>query len=101
MRLNEGMSYDASTTQAPSARTPRIVCAHDSFKGSASAPAADSALARGARAVFPDSSVPELPFADGGGGTLDALLAVWGIRPRTGDTGCALRRPSSAALGAS
>ena len=101
MRLNEGMSYDASTTQAPSARTPRIVCAPDSFKGSASAPAAASALARGARAVFPDSPVAELPFADGGEGTLDALLAVWGTRPRTVDTVDALGRPASAAFGVS
>lgn len=80
---------------------PTIVCAPDSFKGSASAPAAAAALARGARAVFPRASVVELPFADGGEGTLDALLAVWGTPPRTVDVVDALGRPTSARFGVS
>ncbi|WP_166826990.1 glycerate kinase [Brevibacterium limosum] len=82
-------------------QTPSIVCAPDSFKGSASAPAAAAAMARGARAVFPGARVTELPFADGGEGTLDALLAVWGTRPRTVDTVDALGRAASAAFGLS
>ncbi|MGO0604240.1 glycerate kinase [Brevibacterium linens] len=85
----------------PNDQTPTIVCAPDSFKGSASAPAAAAAMARGARAVFPDARVAELPFADGGEGTLDALLAVWGTRPRTVDTVDALGRTTSADFGLS
>lgn len=56
----------------------RIACVPDSFKGSATAAEAAAALARGARQVFPDAQITEIPFADGGEGTLDALLAVWG-----------------------
>ncbi|WP_209325588.1 glycerate kinase [Brevibacterium renqingii] len=80
---------------------PRIVCAPDSFKGSASAPAAAAALARGARAALPDASVTELPFADGGEGTLDALLAVWGTPAKTVEVVDALGRPASALFGIS
>ncbi|MGO2037416.1 MAG: glycerate kinase [Brevibacterium sp.] len=89
------MSIDAST------QTPTIVCAPDSFKGSASAPAAAAALARGARQVFPAATVTELPFADGGEGTLDALLAVWGTPPRTVEVVDALGRTASASFGVS
>jgi len=60
----------------------KIVCVPDSFKGSATAAQAAAALAAGARQVFPRAEVVELPFADGGEGTLDALLAVWGREPR-------------------
>lgn len=84
-----------------SRETPTIVCAPDSFKGSASAPAAAAALARGARQVFPDSSITELPFADGGEGTLDALLAVWGTPARSVDVVDALGRPATALFGIS
>ncbi|UVI36930.1 glycerate kinase [Brevibacterium spongiae] len=99
------MSYDASTHSASAhsslTHAPRIVCAPDSFKGSASAPGAAAALARGARTAFPAADVAELPFADGGEGTLDALLAVWGTPPRTVDTVDALGRAASAAFGVS
>lgn len=84
-----------------SRETPTIVCAPDSFKGSASAPAAAAALARGARQVFPDSQITELPFADGGEGTLDALLAVWGTPARSADVVDALGRPATALFGIS
>lgn len=84
-----------------SRETPTIVCAPDSFKGSASAPAAAAALARGARQVFPDSRIIELPFADGGEGTLDALLAVWGTPARSVDVVDALGRPATALFGIS
>lgn len=84
-----------------SRETPTIVCAPDSFKGSASAPAAAAALARGARQVFPDSQITDLPFADGGEGTLDALLAVWGTPARSVDVVDALGRPATALFGIS
>ncbi|MDN5586789.1 MAG: glycerate kinase [Brevibacterium sp.] len=84
-----------------SRETPTIVCAPDSFKGSAGAPAAAAALARGARQVFPQARITDLPFADGGEGTLDALLAVWGTPARSVDVVDALGRPATAQFGIS
>jgi glycerate kinase len=53
-----------------------ILVAPDSFKGSASAPAAARAMARGVRAVFAGAEIVELPIADGGEGTVEALVAA-------------------------
>ena len=47
--------------------------APDSFKGTASATEVARALAGGWREVRPDDDVIEMPLADGGEGTLDAL----------------------------
>lgn len=81
---------------------PVIVVAPDSFKGSASAAEAAAAMARGARAVAgPHARIVELPMADGGEGTLDALLAVWGTGPLTVHTADALRRQCTARYGIS
>ena len=81
---------------------PVIVAAPDSFKGSVSAAEAAGALARGARDVFGDAAeVIELPLADGGEGTLDALLAVWGRQPRRVEACDALGRPRTARYGVS
>lgn len=52
----------------------RIILAPDSFKGSMRAVEAAAAMARGVRQVFPRVEVVELPLADGGEGTVDALL---------------------------
>src|SRR6185312_10810884 len=58
--------------------------------------------ARGARAVAGvDARVLELPMADGGEGTLDALLATWGTEALTVETTDALRRPCTARYGMS
>jgi glycerate 2-kinase len=54
----------------------RVVIAPDSFKGSASAAAAASALAEGWLAERPADQVTRLPLADGGEGTLDVLAAA-------------------------
>ena len=54
----------------------RIVIAPDSFKGSLSALAVAEAMERGARAVFPDAEVAKVPIADGGEGTVEALVAA-------------------------
>jgi glycerate kinase len=54
----------------------RVVIAPDSFKGSLSAPQAAQAMAEGVRRVFPDAVIRLLPMADGGEGTLDAVLAA-------------------------
>jgi len=79
----------------------RIVCVPDSFKGSASAAEATAALARGARQVFPDAQIDELPFADGGEGTLEAVLAAWHRPAETVAALDALGRAVNASFGRS
>ncbi len=56
----------------------RIVIAPDSFKGSLSAPEVCAAIARGLVRSIPDVDVRPCPMADGGEGTLDAVLAAVG-----------------------
>ncbi len=58
----------------------RVVIAPDSFKGSLSAQAAAEAMARGVRAVFPEAELRLVPIADGGEGTVDALVSATGGR---------------------
>lgn len=53
----------------------KIVLAPDSFKGSLSALEVCQALEEGARRVLPAAEFVTIPLADGGEGTLDALLA--------------------------
>ncbi|QEE62271.1 glycerate kinase [Salinibacterium sp. dk2585] len=84
-----------------SSRTPVVVVAPDSFKGSVSAAEAAAAMARGVRAVLPDAEVVELPLADGGEGTLDAILAVWDEHPLTADVVDAIGRPRAGRYGMS
>jgi len=56
----------------------RIVLAPDSFKGSLAAPDVCAALARGVLRASPDTEVVTRPMADGGEGTLDAVLTAVG-----------------------
>jgi glycerate kinase len=58
----------------------RIVVAPDSFKGSLSALRAAEAMERGIRSVFPQAEVLKVPIADGGEGTVEALVAATGGR---------------------
>lgn len=51
----------------------RILIAPDKFKGSLSARKAAEAIAKGARAVFPDAILQILPIADGGEGFAEVL----------------------------
>lgn len=51
-----------------------ILVAPDSFKGSVSAYKVGEAVANGVKAVFPSAEVDILPMADGGEGTVEALL---------------------------
>ncbi|MDN7877491.1 glycerate kinase [Burkholderia aenigmatica] len=64
--------------QHPSA--PVVVIAPDSFKGSLSAEQVAEAIATGIRRARPDAVVRRCPMADGGEGTLDAMLAGGGTR---------------------
>jgi glycerate kinase len=66
----------------------KIVIAPDSFKGSLCAADVASAIAAGIRQVFPDAILQLMPLADGGEGTLDAILsATHGKRCRAGVRG--------------
>jgi glycerate kinase len=52
----------------------RVVIAPQSFKGSADAVAVAAAIARGFRRVLPEAQIDEVPLADGGEGTVHALV---------------------------
>src|SRR5262249_60885438 len=62
----------------------RVVAAPNPYKGSLGAPAAARAMAFGIRDVFRDADVPEVPLADGGEGTVEALGAARGGEAVTG-----------------
>ncbi len=79
----------------------KVVLAPDSFKESMSAAQAVAAMARGVRTVLPDAECVEVPMADGGEGTADALVAALGGQWRTVASTDALGRPIEAAYGLS
>ena len=54
----------------------KILVAPNSFKGSLSASEAAAAIARGVREALPDAEVIEIPVADGGEGTVEALVSA-------------------------
>ncbi len=56
----------------------RIVVAPDSYKGSVSALGVAQAMQRGILKVFPDADVRRVPIADGGEGTVEALVNATG-----------------------
>jgi glycerate kinase len=56
----------------------RIILAPDSFKESLSAREVCEAIARGIRRVRPDAIIDSIPMADGGEGTVDALVSATG-----------------------
>ncbi|MDR7869067.1 MAG: glycerate kinase [Sporomusaceae bacterium] len=56
----------------------RIVVAPDSFKGSLSAVAVAKAMEAGILSVFPAAEVKKVPIADGGEGTVEALVLATG-----------------------
>ncbi|MET4100526.1 glycerate kinase [Agrococcus sp. UYP10] len=73
----------------------RVVAAFDAFKGSLTALEACEATARGVRAAVPGAEVVLVPMADGGEGSLDALLARGG-ELRSTETVDAIGRPAVA-----
>jgi glycerate kinase len=77
----------------------RIIVAPDSFKGSASALQVAQAMERGVHAVFPQAEVVKVPIADGGEGTVAALLDATGGRPRTSRVRGPLGEPVEAGWG--
>lgn len=58
----------------------KIICAPDSFKDSLSALQAAEAMANGFLRVFPDAEYIPIPMADGGEGSVDAVLSSGGER---------------------
>ena len=54
----------------------KVVVAPNAFKGTLTATQAAAAIARGVREVFPDAEVVEVPVADGGDGTMEALVSA-------------------------
>jgi glycerate 2-kinase len=77
----------------------KIVIAPDSFKESLSAQDVAQAIAAGIRDVLPDAEIACVPMADGGEGTLDAVLAAThGVRHRV-EVRDALLRPRQAHWG--
>ena len=56
----------------------KVVIAMDSFKGSISSLEAANAVSEGIRRAHPEADIVSLPLADGGEGTVDALIAGLG-----------------------
>ena len=56
----------------------RVVVAPDSYKGSVSALGVAAAMERGVFRVFTTASVCKIPIADGGEGTVEALVGTTG-----------------------
>ncbi|MGO2658440.1 glycerate kinase [Mycetocola reblochoni] len=63
-----------STPESRTAAGPRILLAPDKFKGSATAEQVAQSIAAGIRRVRPDARITILPIADGGEGTIDAVV---------------------------
>ena len=55
-----------------------IVIAIDSFKGSLTSLQAGNAAVEGIKSVYPDADITVRPLADGGEGTVDALVSGMG-----------------------
>jgi glycerate kinase len=77
----------------------RILVAPQEFKGTLTAIEAAEAIADGIRKALPDAILDVLPMADGGPGTLDALLASVGGERRSTMVEDPLLRPVPAAWG--
>jgi len=74
----------------------KIVIAPDSFKESLSAPEVAAALARGVKRAAPDAHIICVPMADGGEGTVQAVLGATQSEPRSDWVQNALGRPIQA-----
>jgi glycerate kinase len=77
----------------------RVVIAPDSFKESLSAAGVADAIALGVRDAAPDAEVICVPMADGGEGSLDAVLDATGGERRSLQVRDAIGRPCQASWG--
>ncbi|HAA44174.1 MAG: glycerate kinase [Halomonas sp. 54_146] len=76
-----------------------VLLCPDSFKDALSAPEAAAAMARGVQRAAPDANVQACPLADGGEGSLEALIAATGAERRQLRVQDALGRPRQATWG--
>ncbi|CAM3849759.1 glycerate kinase [Vreelandella rituensis] len=76
-----------------------ILLCPDSYKDALSAQAATAAMARGVLRADPDATVVSCPLADGGEGSLEALIAATSAQRRSTTVQDALGRPIEAAWG--
>lgn len=70
------MEFEPAAQPKPRCDGSLVVCAPDSFKECLSAAAVARAMALGVRDAVPSLDVIEIPMADGGEGTVEALLAA-------------------------
>ncbi len=86
-------------------RALRVAIVPDSFKGSARASEVATAMeygfSKGAASLKREVEITAVPFADGGEGTLEALIDTWGTQAITLETTDALGRPVTSRLGLS
>lgn len=75
----------------------RFLISPQEFKGSLSAQEAAHAIARGLRRVWPEAELDVAPMADGGPGTVAAVLSARGGRPQKTVVSDPLGRPVEAA----
>ena len=79
----------------------KVIVCPDSFKGSLSARDAADAIARGVQSIHPDAEIVAIPLADGGEGTLDALIGATEGEVRSVRVHDPLMRPIEAQYGVS
>jgi glycerate kinase len=77
----------------------KVVVAPNSFKGSLSASEAAAAIARGVRQALADADIIEVPVADGGEGTVEALVSAHHGAYRTAEVEGPLGDPVAAPYG--
>jgi glycerate kinase len=77
----------------------KVVIAPDKFKGSLTAPQAAEAIARGVQAACPDATLDLVPMADGGEGTVAALVSATKGTIRRASVTNPLGRPVEAEFG--
>lgn len=77
----------------------KVLIAPDSFKGSLTAMQAARAIEAGIKDIFPDCATVLLPVADGGEGTIDALVSATGGSYVTVTVSDPLMRPVRAVYG--
>lgn len=77
----------------------KVVVAPNAFKGTLTASQAAAAIARGVLEVFPDADVIQVPVADGGDGTMEALVSANDGEYRTAQVEGPLGDPVQASYG--
>lgn len=77
----------------------KIILAPDKFKGNMTSPEVCAVLRNAFLAVMPDAEIIALPMADGGEGTVDAVVAASGGEIRTAEVTGPLGEPVTARFG--